>query len=743
MAEAKSRPVPARRKMNVDTSTKTRLVQSFVGFNSSSVSEEQVELARQCIDVIKPRSARYEYIPFHMILHWNREKRDYLEVIAGSCDHLLNYAIDLLKTSKWPRVWRTIKTNKHKFHVHVTDGMIGARDILEKMGYSETLPTAIKFPDHAKEPDREKVRVIAAELLMGKLEAQGLLKDRAIPFYSGAGSYESAKPSAGLIASCGRDYRENIYKGYEGESPYKAVLPPVGNVPYDIPEKPTTRSTTSDYCSGAMHFIPSTTTSTEIYTKTSRRSKLPPATAKTFRQFLSPSGSSKSDEKFSTWSENSLPQELPAAKSARIYCNLEELRRENQDVITDPLMESGTSKSLPHEQQSPYFQMKLLESSLDSEIPFVYTGKKTEVHWNEVGISLFFPAAECDKDIKFTIKAVNDDYILPSENKDMPLASAVYQISASDALPAPVRIRMAHCAVVKRDNTLRFMTAHGESPHNFKPVPSGSGVFPHGEFYGELELREFSFFTILQNIRDWSMRFAVHVFRCRDGSADFVVTKDIPEQRNAVKNKYQRETEVVEFTMVCSFLTEAITLTIPDSQSDDGWSIKPVVEPPRLSMDKIHAYKTGNTIPSIKMMVKWEREGPPREETVNIGVLGGDFDSFNLPCKHSPSSLIPPPSSPLPSGVKPRLSDLKSELRPLAWSEIKDMALFLGLEYATLQNIEQQYFEPSQRLTDTLNAWLVSDCRASWKKIVKSLKAIRQNVLARTIELSWILESRD
>ena len=326
----------------------------------------------------------------------------------------------------------------------------------------------------------------------------------------------------------------------------------------------------------------------------------------------------------------------------------------------------------------------------------------------------------------------------------MPLASSVYQISASDALPAPVTVRMAHCAVVKRDNTLRFMTAHGKPPHNFKPVPSG--VFPHGEFYGELELHKFSFFTILQNIRDWSMRFAVHVFRCRDGSADFIVTKDIPEQCNAVKNKYLRETEVVEFTMVCSFLTEAITLTIPDAQSGDGWSVKPVVEPPKLSMDKIHAYKTGNTIPSIKMMVKWEGEGQPQEEMVNIGVEGGDFDSFNLPCKalqHFPSSLLPPPSSPLPSGVKPRLSDLKSELRALAWSEIKDTALFLGLEYATLQNIEQQYFEPSQRLTATLNAWLVSDCGASWKKIVKSLKAIRQNVLARTIELSWILDSRD
>lgn len=42
-----------------------------------------------------------------------------------------------------------------------------------KIGYSETLPTAMQFPDHVKEPDREKLQVIAAELLMAKLEAEG------------------------------------------------------------------------------------------------------------------------------------------------------------------------------------------------------------------------------------------------------------------------------------------------------------------------------------------------------------------------------------------------------------------------------------------------------------------------------------------------------------------------------------------------------------------------------------------
>ena len=66
--------------------------------------------------------------------------------------------------------------------------MIGARDILEKMGYSETLPTAIKFPDHIKEPDRERLRVIAAELLMGKLEAQPILPNEVVGVESRLGN---------------------------------------------------------------------------------------------------------------------------------------------------------------------------------------------------------------------------------------------------------------------------------------------------------------------------------------------------------------------------------------------------------------------------------------------------------------------------------------------------------------------------------------------------------------------------
>ena len=51
---------------------------------------------------------------------------------------------------------------------------MGARDILVQIGYSETSPSAMQFPESVKEPNKEKLHVIAAELLMAKLEAENL-----------------------------------------------------------------------------------------------------------------------------------------------------------------------------------------------------------------------------------------------------------------------------------------------------------------------------------------------------------------------------------------------------------------------------------------------------------------------------------------------------------------------------------------------------------------------------------------
>ena len=65
-------PVPTRRTLVVDLSTKTSLVQSFERLTSSSTTVTQMRLARQCIAAIGHRSTRYEHVPFHMILQWNK-----------------------------------------------------------------------------------------------------------------------------------------------------------------------------------------------------------------------------------------------------------------------------------------------------------------------------------------------------------------------------------------------------------------------------------------------------------------------------------------------------------------------------------------------------------------------------------------------------------------------------------------------------------------------------------------------
>lgn len=174
MAQGGSRPVPVRRSTDgVDMSSKRELIQSFsVGSKTSSVSDHQIRLARKCISAILVRGIRYELIPFHMVLQWNQEKDNRSRTIAGACEILLKYTTNLLIPRR-PLVWRAIKTTGSLFRARV-DCMIGARDILKMIGYTEEDSNTLRFPDQVKEPDRDKLCVIAAELLMAKLETEDI-----------------------------------------------------------------------------------------------------------------------------------------------------------------------------------------------------------------------------------------------------------------------------------------------------------------------------------------------------------------------------------------------------------------------------------------------------------------------------------------------------------------------------------------------------------------------------------------
>ena len=96
----------------------------------------------------------------------------------------------------------------------------------------------------------------------------------------------------------------------------------------------------------------------------------------------------------------------------------------------------------------------LLSSSESEDESVEYTG--TAVIYNSPnGISLHFPrVAECETAIKISIKVVNDGYILPEGYKDMDLVSSMFKITASADLPAPVTVRMEHCAIVEKDRKM-------------------------------------------------------------------------------------------------------------------------------------------------------------------------------------------------------------------------------------------------------------------------------------------------
>ena len=212
------------------------------------------------------------------------------------------------------------------------------------------------------------------------------------------------------------------------------------------------------------------------------------------------------------------------------------------------------------------------------------------------------------------------------------------------------------------------------------------------------------------------------------------------------------------YTMQYFYITTTISLSIPELEPGcDGWCIEPRCRPVTVGMLGVHTYEPGGVIPKIELKLKWRGKGKPEEQEVEIGVEGGSMKSFTLSCEptqQSPESLpqsqqslnqplqpatienqqLPHPTAPLPSDViRPQLKDLIQELKDLAWSDVHNMTIQLGLKYPTLKKIEEQHSEPSSRLSAAMQAWLDSDCQASWKKIVKALEDIGKTVLAKQI----------
>ena len=147
---------------------------------------------------------------------------------------------------------------------------------------------------------------------------------------------------------------------------------------------------------------------------------------------------------------------------------------------------------------------------------------------------------------------------LPRKYRLMPTASVTYKITSNDTtLPAPVVVRIQHCAITEKEDSLVFMVAHNGPPYHFQPLHGGK--FPPGESYGEIEVAKFSFFTIFYNVLDFKMSLAVFVAYPSDNIVHFLVTKNLPANCTQVKNEYP---SVELYAISYSYSTTKIALKV-------------------------------------------------------------------------------------------------------------------------------------------------------------------------------------
>ena len=335
----------------------------------------------------------------------------------------------------------------------------------------------------------------------------------------------------------------------------------------------------------------------------------------------------------------------------------EMLAQSSKPQIPEPILKQRifVISSLPSRPLSSDPEVKFVECSLYSEFSLAYTGIETEVCWEKAGIGLYLPKAELGREINFTVRVVSEDYVLPAEHKDMVLVSAMYDITASETLPEPVRVRMQHCTKVENENELQFMVAHGEPPFHFTPL--SGGVFTPGKCYGEIELDKFSFLSVFsRRILGYSSSIdcAVHVGYRDDSSADFIVTKHISTHIEAVETKY-KNAKLKPYDLTCSSSSTGISLTVPDTPTN-GWTVEPEFEPAKIDMSKIVNYVPGRVIPHIKLNMMWSGHGRPKKEKINITVEGAeDLDLFKLKCE--PQATYITPSQPQTTTPQSQLAD--------------------------------------------------------------------------------------
>ena len=135
--------------------------------------------------------------------------------MTSAYDLLLKFVINLLKPNR-PSVWRSIMTDNTVFKARVAC-MKGYEDILVKVGYTEREEDILKFPEHVQEPDKTKLYVLAAELLMAKLEVDQMNNATQQQQQQEATCRRQSHHGAQITSTTHNSQEGHQFKGYSGQ----------------------------------------------------------------------------------------------------------------------------------------------------------------------------------------------------------------------------------------------------------------------------------------------------------------------------------------------------------------------------------------------------------------------------------------------------------------------------------------------------------------------------------------------
>nr|CAB3265653.1 ZF(RING/C6HC)-6 zinc finger protein [Phallusia mammillata] len=120
--------------------------------------------------------SRYHRINVPTILE-NNSKRGGLNLqkLIGALEVLEKYGKNLMKPVR-PSQWRTVRLSNSVFKNKV-DIIMGARDILQLLGYTKKIEDGFTFPDMISSPNMQEVLTVTSDIVLLKLELSMLSKN--------------------------------------------------------------------------------------------------------------------------------------------------------------------------------------------------------------------------------------------------------------------------------------------------------------------------------------------------------------------------------------------------------------------------------------------------------------------------------------------------------------------------------------------------------------------------------------